>query len=271
MTVGIGAICEGGKSAIVAADKMVTFGAPMSLQTEPPTLRKIIQLTDRTVLVFSGGTADGEEIVTATRPFLAVNPKQPVAQIASSVKDSYSNYKFRRIEETILRPLLGANFKEFQELAAKSAASQILTQVLGLVSQHNLGCDLLIAGIDDSGAHIFAVTHPGILIPLETTGFGTIGSGGLHAGVRMSLAQHTKDASLVETVYNVYEAKRAAEVAPGVGNLTDLAIITDGKTHFAGPEMLRELDTAHKEKPALGANEQSALEKVCDELTKRSK
>jgi 20S proteasome alpha/beta subunit len=269
MTVGIGAICESGISAVVAADKMVTFSAPMNLQTEPPTLKKIIQLTDRTLLIFSGGTADGEEIVTGTRPSIAVDPKQPVGQIAAAVKDSYSKYKLRRIEETILQPLLGATYKDFQGLIAQSAASQLLQQVLGLVSQHNLGSDLLVAGVDEAGAHLYAITHPGILMPLGTTGFGTIGSGGLHAGVRMSLAQHTKEASLVETIYNVYEAKRAAEVAPGVGKLTDLAVITDGRCIFVGPEVLQELEKAHKEKPMLSSEELDTLERLCDGLKQR--
>jgi len=74
VTVGIGAICENGRTAVVAADKMVTFGNPMNLQTEPPAL-----------------------------------------------------------------------------------------------------------------------------LPLATTGFGSVGSGAVHAGVRMSLAQHTSAASLVDT------------------------------------------------------------------------
>ena len=188
MTVGIGAICEDGKSAVVAADKMVTFGAPMSLQTEPPTLKKIIELTERTLLVFSGNTSDGEEIVTGTRPSIAVDPKQPVSQIAAAVRESYIKHKQRRVEENILRPLLGADFKKFQEMVAQSAASQLLQQVLGLIAQHNLQTDLLVAGMDDSGAHVFAITHPGQLHPLATTGFGAVGSGAVHAGVRMSLS-----------------------------------------------------------------------------------
>jgi 20S proteasome alpha/beta subunit len=270
LTVGIGAICENGKSAVVAADKMVTFGAPMSLQTEPPTLKKIIQLTDRTLLVFSGSTSDGEEIVTGTIPQISVDPKQPVRQIAEAVRASYARHKQRRVEENILTPLLGTNFAGFQSLMAKTQTSQLIQQVLGLVSQHNLQTDLLVAGTDDSGAHLFAVTHPGQLQPLATTGFGAIGSGGVHAGVRMSLGQHTKDASLTDTLYNVYEAKRASEVAPGVGKLTDLAVIQDGKIFFADKKLFEALESAHKEKPALSTKEQHALKEACDECIKQS-
>jgi ATP-dependent protease HslVU (ClpYQ) peptidase subunit len=264
VTVGIGAICEDGKAAVVAADKMVTFGAPMNLQAEPPTLKKIIQLTERTLLVFSGSTADGEEIVTGTLPKISVDPKQPVSQIAEAVRGAYEKHKKRRVEENILKPLIGADFSQFQTLISQSPTSQLLQQVLGLISQHNLQTDVLVAGMDDSGAHLFAVTHPGQLLPLETTGFGAIGSGGIHAGVRISLAQHTKAAPLPDTVYNVYEAKRASEVAPGVGKLTDLAVIRDHKIFFAGPELFAALEKTHKEKPALTPEEQKTLKEVCD-------
>jgi 20S proteasome alpha/beta subunit len=269
LTVGIGAICEDGKSAVVAADKMVTFGAPMSLQTEPPTLKKIIHLTERTLLVFSGSTSDGEEIITGTMPAIAVAPKQPISHIAEAVRASYAKHKQRRIEENILIPLLGADFKQFQALIAQSAASQLLQQVLGLVSQHNLQTDLLVAGIDDSGAHIFTITHPGQLLPLATTGFGAIGSGAVHAGVRLSLGQHTQAASLVDTIYNVYEAKRASEVAPGVGKLTDLAVIRDGKIFFADADFFKALEKAHKEKPALSPAEQAHIKEACDECSQK--
>jgi hypothetical protein len=135
------------------------------------------------------------------------------------------------------------------------------------VMQHNLQTEALVAGVDDVGAHLFAVTHPGVLLALETTGYGAVGSGGLHAAVRLSLGQHNKVASLTDTVYNVYEAKKAAEVAPGVGKLTDLAIIKGGKVCFAEKPLFDELEKAHKEKPTLTPQEQEQLKKVCNDCT----
>jgi len=151
---------------------------------------------------------------------------------------------------------------------AQSPSSQILQQVLGMIMQHNLGLDLLVAGMDDSGSHLFTVTHPGVLLPVETTGYGAVGSGAVHAAVRLALGQHNKVASLVDTVYNVYESKKAAEVAPGVGNATDMAIIKDGKVSFVKPEMFAVLEKVHKEKPTLTASEQEELKKVCDDCTR---
>jgi len=40
MAVGIGAICDDGKSVVVAADRMVTFGAPLICRQNPLGSRK---------------------------------------------------------------------------------------------------------------------------------------------------------------------------------------------------------------------------------------
>jgi hypothetical protein len=85
------------------------------------------------------------------------------------VQESYSQHKQqRKVEDTILKPLLGATFQQFQTMVAQSPTSQILQQVLGLIGQHNLQTDVLVAGMDQSGAHLFAITHPGQLLPLAT-------------------------------------------------------------------------------------------------------
>jgi len=73
----------------------------------------------------------------------------------------------------------------------------------------------------------------------------------------------------VDTVYTVYEAKRSSEVAPGVGKLTDLAVIRDSKIFFADAEFFKALEKAHKEKPALSTAEQSHIKEALDECSKK--
>ncbi len=271
MTVCIGVVCEGGKAVVVAAGKMVTFGSPMNLQTEPPSLNKITKLTEECVLLFSGAVPDGEELISTSLPKIGAGPRQPVSKIAETVKAAYVELRKKRVEEAILRPLLGADFSQFQALVAQSSASQILQQVMGMISQHNMQLDVLIAGTDDSGGHLLVATNPGQLLPVDTTGFAAIGTGGLHAGVRLSLGQHSRVASLMDAVYNVYEAKKAAEVAPGVGKLTDMAVVSGGKITFAGSGLFDVFEKVHKEKPSLSDSERTELEKSCKDWLKNAK
>jgi 20S proteasome alpha/beta subunit len=262
MTVGIGAVCDNGNATIVSADKMITFGSPMNLQVEPDTFKKIIEINERALLVFSGSTADGEEIIKKAKQH--INSDSTINEIAEYLKLSYSQHKNKCVEDTILKPMLGADFKQFQNLIKQSSISQILQQILGVISQHNLKTDILLTGLDDSGAHIYLITHPGQLISLETMGFGTIGSGAIHAGVRMSLSRHTRNTPFKDTLYNVYEAKRASEVAPGVGKLTDMAVICKGKVYFLTDNDLKILEEVHKEKPILNGKDKEKLKEICN-------
>lgn len=257
MTVGIGALCEDGKSIVIAADKMVTFGPPMNLLTEPPGLKKITKLDARCALIFSGSVPDGEEIVAAALRQAGSLGKSSIEKIAGIVKSAYVSLKKKRVEETILGPMLSADFPQFQTLVAQSSSSQILQQVLGIIMQHNMELELIIAGIDDSGAHLFITSHPGLVAPVDTMGFAAIGSGGLHAAIRMTLGQHTKSASLADAIYGVYEAKKASEVAPGVGKLTDMAVVRNGQIRFADPQLFAKLDSVRKERPTLTDEERA--------------
>jgi 20S proteasome alpha/beta subunit len=83
-------LCEDGKAIVVAADKMVTFGAPMSLQMEPAVLRKITTITDDSVVLFSGSVPDAEEIVAATKLQIKGLGKLPTLNVAEAVKTAYS-------------------------------------------------------------------------------------------------------------------------------------------------------------------------------------
>jgi 20S proteasome alpha/beta subunit len=265
VTVCIGATCEGGRAAVVAADRMVTFGPPMMLTTEPPELSKIQQLTDRAVLLFAGSVPDGSAILASSRARIGGQVKPPLAAIAAAAKAAYVELKRQRVEENILAPLLGADFPQFQALLAQSSASQMLQQILGLIMQHNLQLDVMVAGLDDDQAHLFVASHPGQLFPMDATGFAAIGSGALHAAVRLSLGQHTAKANLADAVYNVYEAKRAAEVAPGVGKATDMAILRNGSIMLVPEKVFQVLEEVHKERPSPSADETKKLREACSE------
>lgn len=262
MTVCISAICENSKSIVVAADRMVTFGPPISLQTDLQSERKITHLTGTVAVLYSGTVADGEEVISKVKQ-QSFPPKVPVNQIAESVKSAFIELKRRRQEETILRPFLGIDFPTFQGLLANSAASQVIQQIVGLLSQHNLQLDILIAGLDDTGAHLYVATHPGTLLSLGTMGYAAIGSGGLHASIGLSLRKQSKTLSLAQTLYNVFEAKKAAEVAPGVGKETDMDIICNGKIISIKESSLKLLEKLIKERPGISEKELKELQDEC--------
>jgi 20S proteasome alpha/beta subunit len=257
MTVCIAAICDEGKSIVVAADRMMTFGAPMNLQAEGA-VRKIIKLAENAALLFSGSVPDAESLAQSAR-VAAKNGSSSLKEIADQTARAYQDLKRKKVEDSILRPLLGIEFPQFQQLASQSASSQVLSQLLGMISQHNLGLDAIIAGVDDEHAHLAVVTHPGTAVTLDLVGFSAIGSGGMHALVRLSLGRQRKELSIPETVFNVYEAKKASEVAPGVGKVTDIAVLKGKTVKFLNDDVFKILDAIDREKPPLAQDDLTNL------------
>jgi hypothetical protein len=92
--------------------------------------------------------------------------------------------------------------------------------------QFNLSVEILIAGIHDSGSHLYYLGNPGTLLPFDKLGYNSIGSGSTHVAVSFYLGNQNRRSSLPETLFSVFEAKRSAEVAPGVGVETEMAIIS---------------------------------------------
>src|SRR5262249_1647518 len=96
------------------------------------------------------------------------------------------------------------------------------------------------------GGHVFYLSHPGSLFCFDKLGYNCIGSGGQHAALRFSLGRYTPDRSLPEALFAVYAAKRAAEVAPGVGRETEMAVLSSAGTWNRSENLLSELAGAHQ-------------------------
>ena len=235
----------------------------MNLQVEMA-VRKIAPVTEKAAILFSGSVPDGESVIARTKAKIATSGHSIQEIILASVT-AYQEVKRQRVEDLILRPLLGVDFMGFQTMISQSSASQILQQALGMVSQHNMQLDILIAGFSEGEAHLAAIANPGMALPMDTIGSAAIGSGGLHANVRLSLGRQARIVSFADTVFNVYGAKVAAEVAPGVGKMTDLAVIRESGIKFFDEAAFLTLESISHDRPALGETDVKQLEQLCKE------
>ena len=89
--------------------------------------------------------------------------------------------------------------------------------------------------------------------------------------IALSLGPHSKTASLVETIHSVYEAKKAAEVAPGVGTMTDMAIIKGSSVCVADKPLFEALEGIRKERPSLSKNDRERLQGACDDCVSKQR
>ena len=247
MTICIAAICESGKYIVAAADRMVTVPPPLNLEFEPP-LSKIEIIQDGCVALASGALPYADDIISAVRG-AARGQALNVRSICEQFKNAYANFRDMRFEEQVLSPQLGADFKAFRARGGLlpgylQVQPNTYQTVVIQAQQFSLNTDFLIAGIDDTGTYMGVVTNPGTFFSTNKLGYATIGSGATHASVSLHLGGQTTKLTLEETLVSIYAAKRAAEVAPGVGVETDIAIISLGEVWTCSKPLMDKLKEA---------------------------
>jgi hypothetical protein len=248
MTVCIAAICNSGKAIAVAADRMFTNpGLSVEFETAE---QKIEQLANCCVALAAGNSVHATEVLEGLRRRLGGNQNPPFEQVATFLQNEYATARARKTYETIVFPPLGADFEKYRAVGMPLPAylekqQQVFQQMFMICQQFNLGVDFLIAGLDAEGAHLSHVTNPGIVSQLQKLGHAAIGTGSGHAMLRLSLAGQSRQRGLIETLADVYGAKRVSEVAPGVGNSTDIAVIDERGVWPCSQPVIDELEAIH--------------------------
>jgi hypothetical protein len=208
---------------------MFTFQAPQNLEFQTSE-KKIEGIGVSCVVLSSGNSAYATEVTRAAVQLLDGNPDPPILRAADVLRTAFAQVRAVKIREQVLAPMLGPDYIKFEAMGVTlpqylQYQPAMFQQVAAQMQVFNLGADMIMAGVDDSGARVAYLGNPGTLAWLDKLGYVAVGSGGIHATTKLSLGSQTRDSTLLETLYRVYEAKRAAEVAPGVDPDTDVAIV----------------------------------------------
>lgn len=247
MTVCIAAICDGGKKVVAVADKMITYPPPVNIEFESVE-SKIESMNPTCLFMASGAVSFASDISADVRKGLGGNQAPLLEVVTNSFKDQYQRTRAQKIQDTIVDSALGKDFDDFRAKggflpAYLQAQPAIYNQIALAASNFNLNLEIIVCGIDDKGAHVYNIYHPGSSTSLDKLGYSAIGSGANHALIRLSLLGQNTKLGLKNTLVNAYEAKGISELAPGVGKRTSIAII-DGvgkKTFFLSDSLLDEL------------------------------
>lgn len=224
MTVCIAAIYAS-DSIVGASDRLVTAG---DVEFEPASA-KVQMLTNSIVAMTAGDANLSAEILGFVRAEIAThvsaNPSQwlTVREVADRYCFHWAEAKRRRAELQILRPLGLDTSRLATEAATMNPASyQYLAN--GVLSFGLPYSAVILAGVDQSGPHIYVVTN-GQPAVADSVGFAAIGIGSRHAESQLMAAQYAPTMSVATSLTLVHLAKVRAEVAPGVGSNTDMFVI----------------------------------------------
>ncbi len=118
----------------------------------------------------------------------------------------------------------------------------------GQIDEFELGLQVLVAGVEKNGAHIYCIQDPCDFKTFDDLGYHAIGIGARHALTSLMLKGYDKDTSFSRATLSTYEAKKIAEGAPGVGPKTTIVNITKTGPFVPNTKQIENLDKFYKQK-----------------------
>lgn len=269
MTVGIAAICEADEEpkVVIAADRLVTTGLGTRIEYEH-TNSKMEEIVDtdsvRAMGVGAGALSLTDELFYKLRGELDETHDKVVRDVVEKAIDASDTLLRESIERQILSPQGFDSYEEFnrsQKTLDKGVINGIQSDIIERKNDVFRGMNVLIAGVDSEGAHLYGVREND-MARYDSIGYHVVGSGSDPATSSFIRNQYDDTCSLEDAVMSVVEAKIRAEEAQGVGRQVDIAIIDDDEVRRLPDDEIRELREVQKE---VSEAEKEARQDVLDE------
>jgi hypothetical protein len=217
MTICIAAIAreEEGEYIVFATDHMVAT----ALGNFEHPIQKYKKINDTTVAMLAGNPLFFDELVKVEKPNASYEEQKEAI---------YENFKNKRkdvIQKELLDPL-GVKYDEIiPETVRSPQINEVMLRIIEEITKFNLNTSILLVGFDkNKEAQITQISQENIS-DFRMFNFHAIGSGNMQAANTLLFQKHDRTERLKSTIYNVYKAKRNAEVLEGVGKDTDLFIL----------------------------------------------
>lgn len=231
-----------GLAAIVASDRMITSG---DVQYEPQQL-KIAFITDHTLLLIAGEYSIHSEAIKETQKQVRRDTKFKPQNIAKIYGKEIQKIRQRHAEDIYLAPL-GMNTDTF--LAQQKDLSEHFIASITDQIQNYEGTDVeaIVVGGDDGEATIYAIDTIGRVRCYDDVGFAAIGIGAEHARSQLMQGGYVRTSIFASALAMVFAAKKAAQIAPGVGDTTDLYLVFKDRIERLRTDVHSKLRELYKE------------------------
>lgn len=224
MTCCVAALCEGGRSIVLAADKMIGI----EIIESQPDIEKLLQIhKDWWVMIAGNGIAPAFPVIDHAKKNLPQRSTLSVDKVAGEIQSAYEQQRRSQAESLYLTPI-GWTMKKFNSDSSKKVLPEALRiQLYSAISKYELPIQLLVAGFDGRRGRVFSIGKhtKGIVSRQDLPGFQAIGSGSTGARYMLYYRRASLKNPLRQMVYYATEAKYFGELATGVGSRTDLVVI----------------------------------------------
>ena len=222
MTICLALICDNQERIVAVADRMVSVEF-LSLEFEQQT-RKVDQIGNHIVALTSGDALGHTDIIRDATEEIAKMSQPIVRDVAAEVEEQFIQHRQRFAEKSILRRV-GLDYSTFLD-QQRNLSPEVVSALMSEYQAVKLGIEILLVGVDSSGAHLYQLEDPGVLTCFDSIGYAAIGSGLPHAEGFLAEADYSPNIPLNRAVWLSYVAKRRSERAPGVGSTyTDIVVL----------------------------------------------
>jgi hypothetical protein len=257
MTICIAAIGKGedGKEIIVfATDHMVSN--PLMGQFELP-ICKYKGLANNMVAMLAGDPLIFDKLIEKCLP------NDTYEQTKNKIQNNMNALRSELIKKQYL-DIFQMDYKYLHQVLQAPIQNAYIGSIIDSIAKFNLNTIILLIGFKEEEAQITEITDIKDA-NLRCINFSAIGSGSMQAMNTLLFQCHSKDDPLSTCVYNVYKAKRNAEVAIGVGKETDLFVLTQSKLYKIDQQIMQMLSGIYEKELQLGKTDEN-LKKALKEL-----
>jgi len=222
-----------GKAVVTASDRQITAG---DVEFEPPHF-KVCFLTRKVLILIAGDYPTHSEALIHTQRHLAAMPESDPGMIAELYASFIREIKMRYAANTYLSPL-GLDHRDFlarQREFAPEFVNKITNQLQSYESDQT---EALVAGADDRHSFIYLVDSQSKVTCHNDVGFAAIGIGAWHAKSALMQAKYSHTLPYLPALALTFAAKKRAEIAPGVGPVTDMFLVTRNGHEPVLPELM---------------------------------
>jgi hypothetical protein len=211
-------------ASILNNDHLLIFCMDMMASTDfssAETTWKWSPLVGNFYALIAGTISTAREITSLCRAELVGAENDNINGILNRLRRAIGGYKLR-FAEAYVQGRLGISYDEFRRKGRNALPDELFRELSYEIKNHFSNAELIVAGFLETKPIVFKISADSVWFCED---FAVIGSGTQIAEAALFNREQTFTRGKNQSLYCVYEAKKLAEKAPGVGKKTNLYIV----------------------------------------------
>ena len=224
MTICTAALAGYGRVIVCIADKAVSYGDHIQWDADSS---KITTLDNhKSQILMAGSESPISRVLRKLAPLRDEFSGDRDA-LMSILEDKFKEAFSEEQEATLLHPQMMTR-EDYLKAVSGGTINRYMESLAIDVRNFGFDCALLVCGFDkQQSPYIILLEPPGKAVDCTNTGFAAIGSGAEKAISELLYTEYARSHGVARTLYDCFDAKLFAEMAPGVGYEWEMRLITN--------------------------------------------